>query len=91
MTFLRRLLAALTHSGPGYDLPTLPARGDVVETWLKARRDEYTDGHTRDPQWEAIDDVLNAYRLHADTSTPLTEHVCEGLLAGACDCFEAAS
>lgn len=88
--FLRRFLAALTHTGPGYDLTPLPARGDAVETWLKAQRDRYADGYTRDPQWEALDAVLDAYRLHADTGTPLDQHVCEGLLAGDCACFEAA-
>ena len=86
MTRLRRLLAAITHSGPGYDLPPLPARGDHVEMWLRAQRDRFTDGYTRDPQWEAIDAVLDAYRLHADAGTPLDGHVCDGMLAGDCQC-----
>lgn len=88
MTFLRRLVAALTHSGPGYDLPPLPARGDHVEAWLKARRDEHTDGYTRDPDWETLDHLLDDYRLHADTGTPLVEHVCEGRVVGDCQCME---
>lgn len=74
---LRRLLAA----------PPLPRRGDLVEAWLKAQRDRHTDGFTRDPEWEALDRALDDYRLHADTGTPLGEHVCEG---GNCDdCREA--
>ena len=91
MTFLRRLLAALTHSGPGYDTAPLPARGDAVDTWLRAQRDAHTDGYTRDPEWEAIDAVLDAYRLHADTGTPLDQHVCEGRVVGDCECFETAA
>lgn len=88
MAFLRRFLAGVTHSGPGYDVQPLPARGDDVETWLKTQRDRHTDGYTRDPEWEALDCLLDRYRLHADTGTPLGEHVCEGTLAGDCDCFE---
>lgn len=90
MRALRRLLAALTHSGPGYDLPPLPRRGDHVEAWLRDQRDRHTDGFTRDPEWEALDDVLDLYRLHADTGTPLGEHVCEGRVVGDCACLEVA-
>ena len=85
VTRIRRLLAALTHSGPGYDLPALPRRGDAVEAWLRAQRDQYDNGFTRDPQWEALDATLDAYRLHADTSTPLGQHACDG---PHCDCAE---
>lgn len=85
--FLRRLLAAFTHSGPGYDLPHQPRRGDHVEAWLKAQRDRLEDGYGRMPAWYAVDDVLDAYRLHADTGTPLSEHACEG---NGCDCGEVA-
>lgn len=86
--FLRRFLAGLTHSGPSYDLPPLPARGDAVEAWLKAQRDQLVDGYdSPSPDWYALDAVLDDYRLHADTGTPLGEHVCDG---GNCDdCREA--
>lgn len=83
--FFRRLRAALAHSGPGYDLTPLPARGDAVEAWLKARRDLLADNYGRLPAWYAVDDVLDAYRLHADTGTPLDQHVCEG--GNAWDCY----
>ncbi len=89
MTFRRRLLAALTHSGPGYDLAPLPARGDTVETWLRGQRDRFEDKYGRLPAWYAVDHVLDAYRLHADTRTPLTEHACEGRVTGDCQCTEA--
>ena len=73
--FWRRFLRALTHSGPGYDLTPLPRRGDHVEAWLKAQRDQYSEHH--DAQWDLIDGLLDEYRLHADTATPLDQHCCE--------------
>lgn len=85
---LRRLLTAITHSGPGYDLPPTPARGDAVEQWLKTQRDKHTDSYSRTPAWYTLDDLLDTYRLHADTRTPLNEHVCEGRTVGDCECFE---
>jgi hypothetical protein len=65
---------------------TQARRGDAVEAWLKAQRDEYHQ--TTGPQWVALDEVLDTYRLHADTGTPLGEHVCEGQAVGDCDCLE---
>lgn len=53
-----------------------PARGDAVEAWLRAHRDSYDRDHDR--QWPAIDEMLDDYRLHADTGTPLDQHCCEG-------------
>ncbi|MET9222411.1 hypothetical protein ABZX65_27105 [Streptomyces sp. NPDC003300] len=82
--FLRRAVASLTHSGPG--LPQ-PARGDAFETWLKDQRDKHEDRYGRVPAWYQIDDVLDQYRLHADTRTPLDQHACTG---PHCDCKEAA-
>lgn len=71
---LRRLLAAVTHSGPGYDLPSLPRRGDDVETWLKAQRDQHVDAYdSPSPEWYALDRALDDYRLHADTGTALDQ------------------
>lgn len=55
----------------------LPARDDDFATWLKARRDEHEDRYGQAPAWYVLDDLLNTYRLHADTATPLGEHVCE--------------
>lgn len=85
---LRRFLDALTHTGPSYQPTPLPARGDAVEAWLRAQRDRYEDKYGRLPAWYAVDRVLDAYRLHADTGTPLGEHLCEGRVAGDCECLE---
>lgn len=78
---------------PFRDAPTdavQPRRGDVFEQWLKARRDEYGwEGANRRDLWDVLDDVLDLYRLHADTGTPLGEHVCEGKVVGDCECLEA--
>jgi hypothetical protein len=51
-----------------------PRRGDAVETWLKAQRDEYRE---QTDDWFHLDELLDQYRLHADTGTPLDQHVCE--------------
>jgi len=54
--------------------PPLPRRGDAVEAWLLRWRDEM------DPGSEAmsiLDGMLDDYRLHADTGTPLNEEVHE--------------
>lgn len=88
MTTIRRFLAALTHSGPGYDPAPLPQRGDVVEQWLKTRRDQHVDSYGRSPAWYTLDDLLDTYRLHADTDIPLGEHACTGQAVGDCDCLE---
>lgn len=56
--------------------PEPPRRGDAVEAWLKACRDDHSQAH--DTEWDVIDQLLDLYRLHADTGTPLGEHVCEG-------------
>ena len=61
-------------------------RGDAFEAWLKAQRDEYEVRSS--PQWAALNEVLDTYRLHADTGTPLGEHVCEGRTVGDCECLE---
>jgi hypothetical protein len=62
-----------------------PRRGDSVEAWLRDWRDQF--GH-KGPTWVELDNVLDDYRLHADTGTPLGEHVCEGRAVGDCDCLE---
>lgn len=64
---------------------TRPQRGDAFEQWLKAQRDGWGP---KSPPWNVLDDALDLYRLHADTGTPLGEHVCEGRAAGDCDCLE---
>lgn len=53
----------------------IPSRDDAVAAWLRAQRDAYpiaTIAHN------VVDELLDQYRLHADTATPLHLHVCEG-------------
>lgn len=51
-----------------------PRRGDQFEQWLKAHRDRREE---RDGVWWYLDEMLDQYRLHADTRTPLDQHVCQ--------------
>lgn len=50
-------------------------RGDEFEAWLKEKRDVYSEARDRDEYsraiWYALDDLLDDYRLHADTGVPL--------------------
>jgi hypothetical protein len=62
----------------------MPSRDDAVAAWLKAERDRW-EQH-RDIEWDALDNLLDEYRLHADTRTPLNEHACSGPF---CECDEA--
>lgn len=65
-----------------------PNRGDKTEQWLKAQRDRY-DRHGESSEfWHEFDRALDEYRLHADTGTPLGEHVCEAKVVGDCECLE---
>lgn len=56
-----------------------PRRGDEVEAWIKRTRDLYNrQGRYGDViAWNALDDLLDDYRLHADTGQPLDVHVSE--------------
>jgi hypothetical protein len=72
----------ISTGGNAEDPTPLPQRGDAFEQWLKAQRDEW---HPQDRQWQLLDDVLDEYRLHADTRTPLDQHACDHC----CDCREA--
>jgi hypothetical protein len=83
---MRRLLRRLL----GTTQPPQPARGDAFEAWLKAARDVHSDRYGVTPAWFVLDDLLDSYRLHADTGTPLTEHVCDGRVIGDCECMEVA-
>lgn len=61
----------LAFSGAGASRPEAPARhqprrGDDVEAWLKRWR-----GMLGGSRWLAVDAMLDEYRLHADTGTPL--------------------
>ncbi|MEV7154876.1 hypothetical protein AB0N77_09655 [Streptomyces misionensis] len=69
------------------DTKARPRRGDQFEAWLKQQRDNY---RPRSSAWNELDYLLDQYRLHADTGTPLTEHVCEGQTVGDCERLEPA-
>lgn len=50
-------------------------RGDEVEAFIKRHRDAYRgpdDPDGRTVSWAVLDNVLDAYRLHADTGTALS-------------------
>lgn len=68
----------------GKPLPQQPRRDDEVAKWLKARRDELPRDHWGN-HWSLIDGLLDDYRLHADTSTPLDQHVCTTTPCEDCD------
>lgn len=55
--------------------PHQPKRGNDVEAWVKARRDE-CDPHGG--AWLALDDMLDDYRLRSDTGADLTTDVIVG-------------
>ncbi|WP_354643910.1 hypothetical protein [Kitasatospora camelliae] len=72
------LLVDDTHHvvpGPITQWGVLAACGDAVEAWLRAQRDAAAD---HPEAWQMMDGLLDLYRLHADTRTPLDQHVCEG-------------
>lgn len=48
----------------------IPMRGTDVELWLKRCRDEYPRQHSNDA-WTALDDLLDDYRLRADTGSAM--------------------
>jgi hypothetical protein len=57
-----------------------PERGSDVEEWIKKARD--LREHPGQSQiewhvWHALNDLLDDYRLHADTGTPLGQEVSE--------------
>jgi hypothetical protein len=60
-------------------------RDDAVATWLKGKRDEYRQAGAWGPAEAAhnrtgytiLDGLLDEYRLHADTGTPLDQEVHE--------------
>ena len=45
-----------------------PTRGSDVEAWIKAMRDR----HPRTPWWTTLDELLEDYRLRADTGLSLS-------------------
>lgn len=61
--------------------PHVPRRDDAVATWLKQMRDR--DREAGYDAWTVLDFVLDEYRLHSDTGTPLDRHACAGSYCGA--------
>lgn len=49
-----------------------PKRDDDVDRWLKKWRDQFTAINSA---YQILDDMLDDYRLHADTGTPLDAEV----------------
>ena len=58
-----------------------PKRDDEFATWLKRQRDKYEHRRYRYGRdfyaFNALDDALDNYRLHADTGTPLDHEISE--------------
>lgn len=52
-----------------------PRRGDAVAEWIKRARDEHGHESGDLPAWRILDELLNDYRLRADTGTPLDQDV----------------
>lgn len=77
---------------PPPEAPARPTTAAAVEAWLKAQRDQYGwHGSNDATPWHTIDGLLDQYRLHADTGTPLDQHVCEGGNVDDCaGCYETA-
>lgn len=71
-TLTRRFLAALTHSGPSYQPPAVPSRGDDVQTWLLRKRGDNL--HNPDA-WLLIESLISDYDVHAETGIPLGQPV----------------
>jgi len=79
-----RDLASEVDKLPGGDQPAgwrrsrhAAVRGDDVEAWLKRKRDELEDEGWQGVVRSALDDLLDDYRLHADTGAFLDTEVCE--------------
>lgn len=56
-----------------------PQREDGFEVWLRSMREEFLENTN---EWNTVDYLLDQYKLHSQTRTPLDEHACGPL----CDC-----
>jgi hypothetical protein len=52
-----------------------PRRGSDVEAWIKWHRDRNPKGSDCSHGWYVLDDLLDSYREHSDTGTPLSAAV----------------
>lgn len=83
---VHRISAALKGDGAADEAQQAEyPRGDQFEVWLKAQRDASAD---HPEAYQAADGLLDLYRLHVDTGTPLGEPVCECRGLADCDCRE---
>ena len=57
------------------------SRNSDVAAWIKRHRDSYNREASQSgaEAWQAVDDLLNDYRTHADYGLPLHQEVNEGL------------
>lgn len=78
MIDLNEGLGAVRHQIDSYlkhrpdTLPHVPHRGDDVAEWIKRQRLDYS---VHSDEYTLLDNLLDDYRLHADTGTPLSEDV----------------
>lgn len=56
-----------------------PDRNSDVAAWIRSHRDRNINGYKLydTGRYDALDDLLDDYRLHADTGTPLSEEAQE--------------
>lgn len=47
-----------------------PVRGSEIDNWIVANRDKYAVGES---EWDALDDLLDLYRMMADEGITLLE------------------
>lgn len=83
----KKFKQALFHQGPSYEPRgnfRTPCKDDDVARWLKWLRDQESNGSDgyKSNLYPVLDWLLDEYRLHCDTGTPLNEHVCEYM----CNC-----
>lgn len=65
------LIAARLGVTTAPERPVPPRRDDAVEAWIKRHRDQHDRRGTPSDAWYVLDDLLDDYRLHADTGTML--------------------
>lgn len=68
---VERVIARINHRAGETAPAPLPCRDDAVAGWLKAAPWDLA-------RWNVLDNLLDDYRLHADTGTPLDQHACYG-------------
>lgn len=59
--------------------PHTPHRESDVAAWIKRHRDQFFGENIQGSErWHALDRLLDDYRLHADTGTPLDQEALDG-------------